>query len=109
IIVGDTKLAQPLDFIGKFYDLKSINSFQTYSDSKYAANKNLFLGISTTRKQGNEKYVLFKAYLSNFSYAKKPNISDVDTNANPAGVVYDYKAGIEKEWNIFYLEWELTM
>ena len=100
IIVGDTKLAQPLDFIGKFYDLKSINSFQTYSDSKYAANKDLFLGISTTRKQGNEKYVLFKAYLSNFSYAKKPNISDVDTNANPAGVVYDYKAGIEKEWNI---------
>ena len=30
-----------------------------------------------------KKYVLFKAYLSDFSYAKKANIADVDTKCKP--------------------------
>ena len=100
IIVGDESFRNLGDYAGKYYSLESINRFSTFSDSKYAANKDLFLGISTTNKRGKEKYVLFKAYLSDFSYAKKANIADVDTNANPAGVVYDYKAGLEKEWNV---------
>lgn len=119
IMVGDLVMTRSLRntyknlgaYEGKYYDIKSINFLDnTFSDTKYSKNKGLFLGISTTPKLGYaietpalaepEKYVMFKAYLGDFSYAKKPKIGDVDTNANPAGVVYDYKAGLEKEWNI---------
>ena len=119
IMVGDLVMTRSLRrtynlgaYEGKYYDIKSINFLDnTFSDTKYSKNKGLFLGISTTKKLGYaeiqtqalaepEKYVMFKAYLSDFSYAKKPKIGDVDTNANPAGIVYDYKAGIEKEWNV---------
>ena len=51
IIAGNERFRNLGDYAGKYYSLESINRFSAYSDSKYAANKDLFLGYLNNKQK----------------------------------------------------------
>jgi len=102
IMVGDIHNANGNygDYTGKYYSLKQINTYgrTSFSDSKYATNKGLYLGISS-QSFTNNRHVLFKAYLESFSYTKENGLNDIDIDNNPAGVTYSYNGMMDYKWS----------
>ena len=102
IMTGDVHNANGKygDYTGKYYSLKQINTYgrTSFSDSKYATNKGLYLGISS-QKFTNNRHVLFKAYLESFSYTKENGLNEVDIDNNPAGVTYSYNGMMDYKWS----------
>ena len=86
---------------GGYSTLASINKHNQNATDTYANNKGAFLGIAKKVTDSDlHKWVVFKSFLTNFTYAKKNEVKEIEDSTMAAGKMYSYTGDKKYDWNI---------